>query len=80
MSQVTDHVVELILSVFLIFGVYQFYFWCQTNPLAMKPRALRLSLDDQIPYRPRWVWIYSCLYYPVILYATFTTNSCLRRR
>ena len=52
MSTMTDHVVELILSVFLIVGVYQFYFWCQTNPLAQKLRALHLPLDDRIPYRP----------------------------
>jgi membrane-associated phospholipid phosphatase len=75
MSTMTDHVVQLILSVFLIVGVYQFYFWCQTNPLALKPRALHLPLDDRIPYRPGWVWIYSFLYYPVILFITLTTNS-----
>jgi membrane-associated phospholipid phosphatase len=75
MSPMIDHVAELILSVFLIFGVYQFYFWCQTNPLALKPRFLRLPVDDQIPYRPRWVWIYSFLYYPVILFITLTTDS-----
>jgi hypothetical protein len=48
MSPMIDHVVDLILSVFLIFGVYQFYFWCQTNPLALKTRVLRLLLDHQI--------------------------------
>lgn len=63
------------LSVFLIFGVYQFYFWSQRNPLTIRPRGLRTALDDQIPYRPRWVWIYSCLYYPVILYITLTIDS-----
>ena len=29
--QLTDRIVQLIISVFLIVGVYQFYFWCQRN-------------------------------------------------
>src|SRR5689334_8888268 len=60
----TDRILQLIISVFLIVGVYQFYFWCQRNQLA-PPRQFRMALDDLIPYRPRWVWIYSFLYYPV---------------
>jgi len=69
-----DHVIDLVLSVFLIVGVYQFYFWCQRNHIA-RPRQLRLPLDDAIPYRPRWVWIYSGLYYPVIVYINFVMES-----
>lgn len=70
-----DHFVQLVLSVFMIFGVYQFYFWCQRNPLAVKTRRLHLPIDNHIPYRPIWVWIYSFLYYPVILLITLTTVS-----
>ncbi|MGZ5445428.1 MAG: phosphatase PAP2 family protein [Thermoanaerobaculia bacterium] len=70
-----DHFVQLVLSVFLIFGVYQFYFWCQRNPLAVKTRTLHLPVDNHIPYRPIWVWIYSFLYYPIILLITLTTVS-----
>jgi membrane-associated phospholipid phosphatase len=75
MPSIGDHVVQLVVSVFLIVGVYQFYFWCQTNPLSLRPRRLLLALDHVIPYRPHWVWIYSFLYYPVILYITLTTDS-----
>ena len=75
MTELTDRFAQFVLSIFLIVGVYQFYFWCQTNPLARKTRLLRMGLDDAIPYRPAWVWIYSCLYYPVILFITFTTAS-----
>jgi len=71
---VTDIVIQLCLSVILIFGIYQFYFWCQRNHLTA-PRQLRLSIDDAIPYMPSWVWIYSCLYYPVIVYINFVTES-----
>jgi membrane-associated phospholipid phosphatase len=63
---VTDRIVQLVVSVFLIVGVYQFYFWCQRHPF-FPPREFRSRFDALIPYRPRWVWIYSFLYYPVIV-------------
>lgn len=71
---VADYAVDLILSLFLIVGVYQFYFWCQRNRLA-RPRALRLVVDEWVPYRPGWVWVYSLLYYPAILYTTLSIRS-----
>ena len=61
-----DYLIYLTLSVFLIIGVYQFYFWCQRNYVAQPPE-LRLPVDDWIPYRPGWVWIYSFLYYLLLL-------------
>jgi membrane-associated phospholipid phosphatase len=70
----SDYVIHLTLSIFLIIGVYQFYFWCQRHQLA-RPRELRLPVDDWIPYRPNWVWIYSFLYYPVILYINWVVES-----
>lgn len=69
-----DYVIHLTLSVVLIVGGYQFYFWCQRNQLAV-PRQLRSPVDDLIPYRPRWVWIYGVLYYPVILYTNLVVGS-----
>jgi membrane-associated phospholipid phosphatase len=73
-SRLSDLTIQLTLSVILIIGIYQFYFWCQRNHLT-KPRQLRTSLDDAIPFQPSWVWIYSCLYYPVIVYINFVTES-----
>lgn len=69
-----DYAINLTLSVFLIVGVYQFYFWCQRNHVTA-PRQLKLRLDDLIPYWPSWVWIYSCIYYPLILYLNFIVES-----
>ena len=69
-----DLIIDLTLSTFLIIGVYQFYFWCQRRSL-VAPRELKLVLDDWIPYRPGWVWIYSFLYYPVILYTNMVLGS-----
>jgi membrane-associated phospholipid phosphatase len=70
----TDYMIHLALSIFLIVGVYQFYFWCQRHQWA-QARELRLPIDDWIPYRPRWVWVYSFLYYPVILYINWFLKS-----
>ena len=69
-----DRVINLILSGVLILGVYQIYFWCQRNAL-VRPREFAVTLDDKIPYSPWWVWIYSFLYYPVILYVNATFRS-----
>ena len=70
----TQLIFQLCMSVVLSFGVYQFYFWCQRNPRT-QPRQLRLPIDDAIPFVPRWVWIYSCLYYPVHVCINFVTES-----
>ncbi len=72
--QPIDRLVQLVVSAFLIVGVYQFYFWCQRNYVT-SPREFRLPIDDRIPYRPRWVWIYSFLYYPVIVAINWTVTS-----
>jgi membrane-associated phospholipid phosphatase len=69
-----DYAIDLALSVILIIGVYQFYFWCQRNPLAA-PREFRLAIDERLPYWPSWVWVYSFLYYPLILYLNFILPS-----
>ncbi|TAK93126.1 MAG: hypothetical protein EPO07_18595 [Verrucomicrobia bacterium] len=69
-----DYFINLVMSVILIVGVYQFYFWCQRNYRA-QPRQLKLAVDEKIPYQPRWVWIYSGLYYPVIVYINFVMES-----
>jgi membrane-associated phospholipid phosphatase len=70
----SDYLIETILAVVLIVGVYQFYFWCQRNPFG-RSRELRLAVDDRIPYWPSWVWIYSFLYYPVIVYVAWVVQS-----
>jgi len=59
--------VHFILSIILIVGVYQFYFFCQRHPLRPS-RELESAVDEAVPYVPAWVWIYSLLYYPAIIY------------
>lgn len=62
-----DYVVNLILSVVLIVGGYQFYFLTQRRPL-FRTRTYSSRIDEAIPFWPSWTWIYSFLYYPAILY------------
>jgi len=69
-----DCFVNITLSVVLIIGSYQFYFWCQRN-YRSKPRQLLCRLDKHIPRRASWVWIYSGLYYPAIIWTAMTTKT-----
>jgi membrane-associated phospholipid phosphatase len=70
----TDFAVHLVLGAILIIGGYQFYFWCQRNP--MRPvRELRLAVDDRIPFWPGWVWIYGFFYWPGVLYTSWVLES-----
>jgi len=57
----TNLSIHLVLSVVLFVGAYQFYFWCQRNAL-VEPREFNSFVDEMIPFRPEWVWIYSFLY------------------
>ncbi|MCP5352577.1 MAG: phosphatase PAP2 family protein [Chromatiales bacterium] len=69
-----DYLVMLVIAVFLIVGAYQFYFFPQRHP-ARQPREFRSRIDEAIPFRPGWVWIYSFLYYPAILVLVFLMAS-----
>jgi hypothetical protein len=76
-TSAVDFCVHVALSVILIVGIYRFYFWCQRNHAA-KARSLRLRVDDLLPYRPAWVWIYSFLYYPIIPYTNWNLEDSRR--
>ena len=72
--EIADFFQHLFLSVILIIGGYQFYFWCQRNSIRT-PRRLLSTIDKRIPYKPSWVWIYSFLYYPAILAVNLTIET-----
>jgi membrane-associated phospholipid phosphatase len=69
-----DYVIGLITAVIMIIGGYQFYFFVQRHHLG-EPRQLNTRFDDYVPFRPGWVWIYSWLYYPVMLLLVFIQTS-----
>ena len=69
-----DYLIMVLISVILIVGVYQFYFWCQRQSVA-KRKGLMTPIDRWFGYRPSWVWIYSGLYYPIIVFMTLTISD-----
>ena len=62
------------LAALLIIGGYQIYFLPQRWP-GRVPRRPLISLDNKIPFIPQWVWIYSLLYYPLILSPILTIED-----
>jgi membrane-associated phospholipid phosphatase len=70
----TDRILELFITVVLIVGGYQFYFWAQRQTF-YPARYFETKLDGKITFDPRWVWIYSGLYYPMILLAALSVPS-----
>ncbi len=69
-----DYLVYILMCVFLIVGVYQFYFWTQDHA-KRKPRSLETSWDKKFTLKPKWTWIYSGLYYPVIILIIFSVDG-----
>jgi membrane-associated phospholipid phosphatase len=63
---IVDRGIEVAMTVVLILGGYQFYFWAQRQRF-YEARYLTTRFDAMIKYDPRWVWIYSGLYYPMIV-------------
>lgn len=66
--------IDLALSVVLIIGAYQIYFWCQRQRF-FPVREWSSRFDNSIPYMPAAVWIYSFLYYPAILGVNLVMKS-----
>lgn len=69
-----DRVLELFITVVLIVGGYQFYFWAQRQTF-FEARYFETRWDSMINFDPRWVWIYSGLYYPMILLAALSVPT-----
>jgi membrane-associated phospholipid phosphatase len=66
-----DRVLLIAITVVLVVGGYQFYFWAQRRRW-FAARTLETRLDSAIGYDPRWVWVYSGLYYPMIVLAALS--------
>lgn len=69
-----DRLLELSITIVLIVGGYQFYFWAQRQTF-FDARYFETSWDAKIGFDPRWVWIYSGLYYPMILLAALSVPT-----
>jgi membrane-associated phospholipid phosphatase len=69
-----DRTIEVAMTVVLIVGGHQFYFWAQRRRW-FTARCLETRWDARIAYDPRWVWVYSGLYYPMIIVAALSVPS-----
>jgi len=69
-----DIFVKLFITIVLIIGVYQFYFLAQRHPFR-EAITFSTKIDRYIPFQPKWVWVYSGLYYPVIISLILTIDS-----
>lgn len=70
-TQPLDYLVLTIMAVLVIIGIYQFYFWCQRNP--QRPSSsLKTFVDDWFNLKPWWIYIYSGIYYPIIVFMIFS--------
>ena len=67
MKSSLDFLVFLILTIILIVGSYQFYFLPQKYSAKTPQELYETFIDKLIKYNPKWVWVYSGLYYPGIL-------------
>ncbi len=74
LKKILDLTVRFSEAIVLIIGAYQFYFWCQRRSWR-RPLILSSRIDRLIPFKPGWVWIYSGLYYPVIVWLTIAAHS-----
>ena len=71
---VQDLVVAIIMTIFLIVGVYQFYFFTQ-NHMIKEPKRIDMKIDNLFKFKGWWVWIYSGLYYPMIVLIVLTMED-----
>lgn len=62
------------MTTIVIVGIYQFYFWTQDHMVKM-PRRFDHKIDTFFKFKPIWVWIYSGLYYPVIVLIIITIDD-----
>jgi membrane-associated phospholipid phosphatase len=69
---IADRIIEIFITIVLIVGGYQFYFWAQRQTWR-DARYFPTRFDALIQFDPRWVWIYSGLYYPMIVLAALST-------
>jgi membrane-associated phospholipid phosphatase len=66
-----DYLVMAVMAVLVIVGIYQFYFWTQRNHYR-KPIGLHTPIDNLFTLKPMWIWVYSGIYYPIIVFMIFS--------
>ena len=66
---------NFLLTIPYVFIVYGFYFLFQRIGLKRGARELDEGFAAKISYNPRWVWVYSGIYYPIMCTPCFLTDT-----
>ena len=74
MMPLGDLIVAIVMTVFLIVGVYQFYFLTQ-NHMIKPAKQFDMKVDKLFKFKGYWVWLYSGLYYPMIVATVLTIDN-----
>lgn len=69
-----EHLINLMLAIVLIVGGYQFYFFPQKRTI-FRSREFFNKIDERIPFYPSLIWVYSGLYYPIIIVLVLTIDN-----
>jgi membrane-associated phospholipid phosphatase len=70
-----DYLVYFLITIILIIGIYQFYFWTQKNSFREAREFKATRIDAFFQMRPGWVYVYSGLYYPVIVLLIYVVQD-----
>jgi len=70
-----DYLVYFSITIILIVGIYQFYFWTQKNMFRKAKEFKATRIDGWFKMKPQWVYIYSGLYYPVIVLLIYVVDD-----
>ncbi len=70
-----DYLVCFLITIILIIGIYQFYFWTQKNSFREAREFKATRIDAFFKMRPGWVYVYSGLYYPVIVLLIYVVQD-----
>ena len=79
MMPLQDLVVAIVMTIILIVGVYQFYFLTQ-NHMIKPAKQFDMKVDKLFKFKGSWVWLYSGLYYPMIIATVLTIDNMKQYR
>src|SRR5262245_56775245 len=76
-----DTSLALVLGTLIYMGGYRVYFFlqAQTHGRSVSLPAWLTVVDERIPRRAGWVWIYTALYYPMVVIGAVISSHDLRK-
>jgi membrane-associated phospholipid phosphatase len=76
-----DAALALVLATLSYMGGYRVYFFlqAQTHGRSVSLPAWLTVVDERIPRRAGWVWIYTALYYPMVVIGAVISSHDLRQ-